>query len=335
LSSAARYSEVHAWLKAEVAAARILDRSPVFYGVLIPCIYAGYLLSLLAIVILEDYAFLTAACLCFSFFTVQTAGLMHDSGHRAVFRSGYLNSLLGYASSSLIGMTFPSWQRRHNAHHLHPNQQDLDPDMDVPFIAVTRELFEQKDRLQRAVGRWQAFYYYPLGSLVAFTNRLGSLTYFARNRSARSVLPFCLYVSALFVLFVAPFLVFPLEKAVFVLLLVNLTSGVYLANCFAPNHKGMAVLSPDAQWPFLRQQVETARNVSGGPITDFLLVGLNYQVEHHLFPSCPRNKLPRLKSLVQHACRELDLPYTEVSFLETNRMILRQLRTATGRNSGR
>ncbi len=62
--------------------------------------------------------------------------------------------------------------------------------------------------------------------------------------------------------------------------------GVYMGCSFAPNHKGMPTMtgeSPD----FLRKQVLTSRNVRGGWFTDFLLGGLNYQIEHHLFPACP------------------------------------------------
>ena len=67
--------------------------------------------------------------------------------------------------------------------------------------------------------------------------------------------------------------------------------GVYMGMSFAPNHKGMPVLTADDKLDFLRKQVLTSRNVVGGPQVDVALGGLNYQIEHHLFPSMPRHNL--------------------------------------------
>jgi len=75
--------------------------------------------------------------------------------------------------------------------------------------------------------------------------------------------------------------------------------------------------------------VITSRNIRGGLWADLLMVGLNHQVEHHLFPTCPRNKLRRLKPYVQQVCRDLGLSYSEVGFIETNRLLLGALHRAT------
>jgi fatty acid desaturase len=320
-------SETYARLKAEVSRAGILDRSLSYYLPLTFTTLAAYALSAWAIVCFEDYVLLGLACLSFTVWSVQLGGLMHDSGHRAVFTSVRLNNLLGYASSACIGMVWRNWLTRHNAHHARPNDADRDPDLETPFIATTREQYLSKPRFQRKLGRWQVFYYYPLLGLVSFTNRLGSLSYFLRHRSKDDFWRLCLYLPGIIFLFVLPFAAFPLEKAVFVLLLVHVSTGIYLANCFAPNHKGMPVVARGRKMSFIEQQVITSRNVRGGLLTDFLLLGLNHQVEHHLFPSCPRNKLRLLKPYVRRACEELGLDYAEESFLGTNRLLIRQLRT--------
>jgi fatty acid desaturase len=124
---------------------------------------------------------------------------------------------------------------------------------------------------------------------------------------------------------VSPFALFSIEKALFVFSLVHVSTGVYLANCFAPNHKGMPRVENGVAISFLEQQVITARNVSGGWLTDFLLGGLNHQVEHHLFPGTPRNKLRPLRPYVRRMCEEMGLQYTDVSLIETNRVLLREL----------
>jgi fatty acid desaturase len=319
------HAVAYARLKAEVSSAGILKRSLSFYLPLILFNFAAYALTAWAIITTDGYVWLTLACLGFSFSTVQLAGLMHDSGHRAVFSSTRANNLLGLASTAAIGMVFPNWMERHNLHHAHPNQEDVDPDMEIPFLALTPEDYSKKDSLQRFAARWQAYYYYPLGALVSFSNRLGSISYFLQHRPRPNSARLLLYLPAIFFLFPGPFLAFPLEKAFFVFFLVHVSTGLYLASCFAPNHKGMLTIARDARVSFLEQQVATSRNVRGGLVTDFMLVGLNYQVEHHLFPACPRNKLKRLAPFVRKVCEEQRLDYSEVSFLRTNRLIVRHL----------
>lgn len=315
----------YARLKAEITGAGLLDRAYGFYLRLVLFDICGYLFSLGAIVYFESYLALTLACVAFVFFTVQLAGLMHDCGHRAIFSSIRANNALGYVCSGLIGMSLDNWRERHNTHHAHPNQDELDPDMEIPFVATTRDLYLKKSRLQRLFISRQAFYYYPLGMIVAFSNRLGTLSYYRRTLSRRNAWQFAIYLCVLASLFVLPFVLFPLSKAIFVFLLVHLASGVYLASCFAPNHKGMAVVANDASLPFIEQQVITARNISGGFVTELFMVGLNHQIEHHLFPNTPRNKLHLLKPYVRRTCEELDIPYCEVGIVETNRMLVGEL----------
>jgi fatty acid desaturase len=125
--------------------------------------------------------------------------------------------------------------------------------------------------------------------------------------------------------FVVPILVFPLSKALLVLATVHITMGLYLSNVFAPNHKGMPQVAPRARISFLEQQVLTTRNVRPGLFTDLVHMSLNYQIEHHLFPTCPRRNLKRLTPYVLRACEDLGLPYTQVSFVESHRRIVSRL----------
>jgi fatty acid desaturase len=321
-------------LKSELKAAGLFRRQYRFYAALIAFAFGGYAAAAAGIVAFDSVLPLALASLAFTFFGVQLAGLMHDSGHRAVFDSNSRNDVLGYACAALIGMVFDNWKTRHNMHHAHPNQEDLDPDMSIPFIAISEDDYVTKGALEKRLIRFQALYYFPLGCIVGFSNRLGTITYFLRKDSGRNVWKFALYAAGTLALFVSPFLLFSLQKALFVFFAVHLTSGVYLANCFAPNHKGMPRLGGSERMSFLEQQVITARNVTGGFITDLLLVGLNHQVQHHLFPYTPRNNLPLLKPYVERACARLGIDFTEVGFVETNRILLRELRQVSRAASG-
>ena len=323
--TAADPARAYARLKSDVTSAGILDRGYLGYALLISFVFAGYAGSTAAIVYFDGIVPLTLSCLSFVFFTVQLAGLMHDSGHRAVFKSRRWNDVLGYTACGLIGMVFGSWRERHNAHHAHPNQEELDPDLEIPFIATTRALYLRKSALQRFFVNRQAYYYYPLGMIVAFSNRFGSLTWYWRHRSWGLWWQFAIYLTGMTFLFVLPFVFLPLAKAAFVFLFIHLSTGVYLASCFAPNHKGMLSVGRREVMSFIEQQVVTARNIRGGFVTELLMVGLNHQIEHHLFPNTPRHKLKLLKPYVRSACTELGISYAEVSVIETNRQLVHEL----------
>jgi fatty acid desaturase len=77
----------------------------------------------------------------------------------------------------------------------------------------------------------------------------------------------------------------------------------------------MPILDASDRVGFLRRQVLTSRNVRGGWLTDAALGGLNYQIEHHLFPSMPRPNLRRSQDMIRSYCQQQDLPYCETSLV--------------------
>jgi fatty acid desaturase len=95
---------------------------------------------------------------------------------------------------------------------------------------------------------------------------------------------------------------------------------------FAPNHKGMPVLTADDELDYLRRQVLTSRNIRGGRWVDFLLGGLNYQIEHHLFPNMPRPNLRRSQHLIRQFCHQHGVSYTDATLFGSYRQVLRHLR---------
>ena len=103
--------------------------------------------------------------------------------------------------------------------------------------------------------------------------------------------------------------------------------GLYLGCSFAPNHKGMPILARDDDTDFLRRQVLTSRNIRGGRFVDFALGGLNYQIEHHLFPSMPRVCLRHAQPIVRAYCLETGLPYVETGLIDSYRQALQHLHT--------
>ena len=98
---------------------------------------------------------------------------------------------------------------------------------------------------------------------------------------------------------------------------------------FAPNHKGMPTFSPGTKLDFLRKQVLTSRNVRGGAWVDFALGGLNYQIEHHLFPNMPRPNLRHAQRLVQQFCVQRDIDYAQCGILRSYGYVLQHLHSVS------
>ena len=89
----------------------------------------------------------------------------------------------------------------------------------------------------------------------------------------------------------------------------------------------MPVVGEDEKLDFLRRQVLTSRNIRGSLLTDFALGGLNYQIEHHLFPSMPRPSLRHAQAPVRAFCARRGIPYAETGLLASYAQALRHLDT--------
>ena len=101
--------------------------------------------------------------------------------------------------------------------------------------------------------------------------------------------------------------------------------GVYMGASFAPNHKGMPIIAADAKLDFFSKQVRTSRNIRGGWWATTLMGGLNYQVEHHLFPSMARPHLAKTREIVMEQCRTRGVPYTETSLIQSYGIVIAYL----------
>lgn len=89
----------------------------------------------------------------------------------------------------------------------------------------------------------------------------------------------------------------------------------------------MPSLTAAEEADFLRRQVLTSRNVRGHWLIDAALGGLNYQIEHHLFPSMPRPNLRRAQPIVRTFCEEHRVAYLETGLFASYAQGLRHLDT--------
>jgi fatty acid desaturase len=322
-----RWSE-YTQLSRQIKQAGLLDRRRGWYaariGLNLALLAAGW--AAFASIGESWWQLVTAAYLGVVF--TQVAFVGHDAGHRQIFRSRRANDRVGLTHANLLcGVSFDWWVAKHNRHHTNPNHEDLDPDISITALAFTPDQASSKHGLVRLIARYQAWLFFPLLLLEAAHLHLASAKAILRGSGRANTIEGLLLLAHLAAYVTALLLVLsPLQALAFLVVQQGLF-GLYLGCSFAPNHKGMPTLTAADQLDFLRRQVLTSRNVAGSRLVDFVLGGLNYQIEHHLFPNMPRPNLRRAQPLIRAFCTEHSLPYTEASLFGSYAEAVRHLHT--------
>jgi len=114
----------------------------------------------------------------------------------------------------------------------------------------------------------------------------------------------------------------------------NVFTGLFLALVFGLGHNGMAVYHADDRPDFWKLQVTTTRNIIGGKgipqvFVDYFCGGLQYQVEHHLFPQIPRHNLKRVHERVVKFCKDEGMSFKEADMIDGTIEVLSHLRAVS------
>jgi fatty acid desaturase len=322
-SSETQYRE----LAAQVRSAGLMNRRPLYYTLKVGLTAMALGIGWAALIIVGDSwtALAVAAFLAVMFTQVVFVG--HDAGHQQIFISRQANRMVGLiAGNVLTGLSFGWWVPKHNAHHAHPNQVGRDPDIGAGAVAFTAEIARARQGLGRWLARRQDWLFFPLLLLEALALHRSSIQLLRQQRGRIAAIEaVLLVVHTAAYLTVVFWVLSPVRALTFVAVQQGLF-GLYLGCTFAPNHKGMPIVEQDDPMSFVRRQVITARNITGARLTTFVFGGLNYQIEHHLFPAMPRPNLARAQFLVRPFCAQHDLAYQEDSLLGSYRQGLRHLR---------
>jgi fatty acid desaturase len=321
----ARRGSDFAEVSRRVKDAGLLARRPGYYAVKI-ALTAGLLVAGWAAFLLLGrswWQLMTAVVLGVLF--TQVAFLGHDAGHKQILRTGRGSYVLGLLHGNLaVGLSFGWWMDKHNRHHAHPNQEGSDPD-----IGTGAMVFIPGQARRRWIGRLltraQAYYFFPLLLLEGLNLHVAGLLALRERPPGRRAVEALLLAAHLAGYLVLVFVVLSPVQALAFVAVQQGVFGLYMGCSFAPNHKGMPILAPEDNLDYLRRQVLTSRNVRGGWLVDTVLGGLNYQIEHHLFPSMPRPSLRRAQRVVRQFCHERRIPYREDSLLGSYREALRHM----------
>ncbi|UJW32011.1 acyl-CoA desaturase [Saccharothrix sp. AJ9571] len=325
----ARTASDFAHLSHRISELGLLDRRPAYYAGRLTAVALLFAAGWVAFTRLGDSWWQLAVAAFLAVVFGQIALVSHDLAHRQVFRTRKPSEVAGRLAGNLaIGMGYGWWMDKHTRHHANPNHTELDPDVDPDILVWSKDQARASRGLPRFIGKWQAFLFFPLLTLEGWNLHFSGIRAALQPKMKHRFLEAGLLVAHFAWYFGAVFTVLPVTKALVFIVVHQGLWGVYLGSIFAPNHKGMPMFSGDQRPDFLRRQVLTSRNVRGGRFVDNALGGLNYQIEHHLFPSMPSPNLRRAAPVVRAYCAEIGVPYHETSLLDSYRQALRHLHQA-------
>ncbi|KAJ0091747.1 hypothetical protein Patl1_13034 [Pistacia atlantica] len=276
------------------------------------------------------------------FLWIQSGWIGHDSGHYKITKSPRFNRFVQVLTGNcLAGISIEWWKRNHNAHHIACNSLDFDPDLQhMPFFAVSSKLFnsiwscfyDRKmnfDSATRFLISYQHWTFYPVMCLARINLFAQS---FLLLFSKRKVLYRRQEFFGLLVFWIwYPLLVSCLpnwgERIMFVVASFSVTGIQHVQFCL--NHFSSRVyVGPPRANDWFGKQTSGTLNISCPSWMDWFHGGLQFQIEHHLFPRLPRCHLRKISPFVMELCKKHNLPYDIASFWKANAMTIDTLRAA-------
>ena len=315
-------------LAAIVRGSGLLRRRYGYYWTKLIAVPVVLLLVVLAFVWIGDTWWQLFTAAAFAVLFTQIAMLGHDAAHRQIFLSGRWNDWVSLILGDLfVGMSYGWWRHKHTRHHANPNKIDADPDIDLPVISFTPEQARApRSRPSRWLVAHQGIFFFPILLLEGLSlHASGVRRVITREKLDRRWVEISFLTVRLVGFVTLVFLVLSPGIAVVFLVVQLGVFGVYMGMVFAPNHKGMPLVPRDAKLDFLTRQVLMSRNVRGTWALDVIMGGLNYQIEHHLFPSMPRPHLRRVAPIVRAYCATHGVPYTVTGLLESYGIVIRYI----------
>ena len=274
------------------------------------------LLALLLVIVfyLDNWYATILMAIPIAFIGIQFGYLGHDAGHNAVSKNQFINDFMGqFCHSLVLGLSFSYWRDDHNKHHANPNHESIDPNM-FDLYSFTEKKARERSGFGKLVTRYQSFLLIPASLMLFFIIRYDSVKYIFKNKKV-IFLDLLLIIIHVLIFFVSAYYFIGFIQAIVLYLVVTLLMGVHFGFSFIPNHVGMPVLTGNEKLSFLEKQTITSRDIKSGKLLDIIFGGLNYQIEHHLFPNISRKNLRQIKNIVKDFCIKKVIPYKDETLL--------------------
>jgi fatty acid desaturase/cytochrome b involved in lipid metabolism len=336
-------------LRAKLIAMGMFNSSPLFYVYKVTSNLAIVATSVFLAVSFDSILIHFVAALLLGLFWQQCGWLAHDFLHHQVFKTRTYGDLAGVVIGDLFqGFSVQWWKSKHNSHHAVPNLHesspdaaDGDPDIDtMPILAWSLKMAEvaEKSSVGRFMIKWQSVLYFPVllfarlawayQSWVFVWGGYGQHSVKGASMDKKLMAYPGLEKLALVLHYVWLFAIMyhmPILNALMYFVVAQTSCGLMLAIVFGLGHNGMAVYPANERPDFWKLQVSTTRNVTSTPFVDWFCGGLQYQVDHHLFPMLPRHNLKKVHVLVESFCKDQGVTYHETDMLVGTMEVLTHL----------
>lgn len=300
-------------------------------------------------VIFSDNIYIqVASSVTMAAFWQQMAFVGHDGGHMAITHDFKTDWNIGiFVGNMTTGVSIGWWKKSHNAHHIVTNSVEFDPDIQhLPVFAVTEKFFKSVksmyherilyfDQVARFFVSNQHWLYYIVMGLARFNLYVQSFLLVFSLPSGRNKYfeLFGLIFFWTWYIYLCSFL--PTWTSLFIFVFVAHFLAGILHVQITLSHFSMETYHGHPNEVFKGSgyallQLQTTMDIECNPWLDFFHGGLQFQIEHHLFPRLPRHRLREMKSKVQELCRKHNVPYRSKTFYEANLEVIQRLKdTAT------
>jgi len=248
--------------------------------------------------------------------------IMHDGAHQSFSKNKTINEIAGY-SLNFLGANVFFWKTKHNiVHHTYTNIPEVDDDIEAGIFMYLNPS-KKKYKLHRFQHLYFPFMYALLYLYWVFyadykkylSKKVGVVE--IQGFSLKEKLIF--WISKLFhliVFVILPIIILGFNQWFVLFLVYTFTAGLVLSIVFQLAHivEETTFPTPDEknniedEW--MKHQLKTTANFAmNSKILSYLLGGLNYQIEHHLFPTISHIHYPNISKVVQQVCEQFNVPY--------------------------
>jgi len=358
-----QFTKEHRQIRQELLRRGLFETNEYYYYVKIAWLVACFAAAVWYTLVPDSKVHHYFGAVLMAVFWQQLAFVGHDVGHNAISHSKSKDTTIGLTlGNSFGGISLGWWKHSHNVHHIVCNSVEHDPDIQhMPIFAVTSEIFDEG--ALRNAGTWddehkgfwttyhqkfvssdvasrflvsnQHWLFYPVmavarfnlyvqGWIFAFTAWKQDGWYAKRFQVIEfgSLLVFLGWLSLLVS-------TLPSSERLSWLLLSHALAGVlHVQICISHftmvTYHGHAYNDMSDEW--FRMQCVTTMNVDCPRWMDWVHGGLQFQIEHHLFPRLPRHNLREAREMVKPFCEKWNVRYHEPGFVACNLELVEGLR---------
>ena len=287
----------------------------------------GYILLYIHLVFFTPMLWIAIPeCVLFGGLTAAIGfNVMHDGAHGSFSRFKAVNKMAGF-SLNFLGASAIMWNMKHNIiHHTYTNIDGVDDDIEAgPWLRFTR----QQKRLK--VHKFQHYYFWFLYTMLHiiwifltdykkyFSRKIGNVD--LRKMTVREHISFW----AAKVIYAFMFVGLPIYLLGFLtwfvgFLIITMVTGFVISIVFQLAHTVEHTEFPlpnevtgkiENEWA-IHQVATTANFATGNKLISWLVGGLNFQIEHHLFPKISHVHYPAISKIIRRTCQEYGLTYIE------------------------